>query len=493
MDINLPGLFKERMRRMLNDEFDEFIRSYDDDSVHGLRFNPLKYDGREIKDFSLEQVPWCGSGFYYKDGDRPGRHPYHEAGVYYIQEPSAMLTGELVDALPGERVLDLCAAPGGKTTHIAGQMQGMGLLWSNEIHPQRAKILSQNVERLGITNCVVSNETADRLAQRLPGFFDRVVVDAPCSGEGMFRKNPDACGEWSPENVQLCAARQQEILDEADRMLKAGGRLVYSTCTFAPEENEQTIENFLEKHPDYIIESVEIKAADKKAADKYGMPPGGRPEWSESGMPELKNTFRLWPHKLKGEGHFAAVLKKGGMLCKPAGLEADAFVPAGIKKFSDSAGLSKGRKAGKGIAKTLKNNVSVKQAAVLFEKFMDKKLSLADRYLLFGENLYIVPDGMPDIDGLKILRPGLHVGMIKKDRFEPSHALALALKPRDFENFVDMPADDERVSAFLRGESFEAEGLKGWVLVCTDGYSLGWGKASAGIIKNHYPKGLRRI
>ncbi len=489
MGIKLPEAFTERMQAMLKDEYDDFIASYEAESIHGLRMNPLKYTGGRLDMFTLEQVPWCAEGFYYPEDERPGKHPYHEAGVYYIQEPSAMLVGVLAEALPGEKVLDLCAAPGGKTTHLAGHMNGQGLLWSNEIHPARAKILSQNVERLGITNCVVSNETAERLADRLPCFFDKIVVDAPCSGEGMFRKNPEACDEWSLLNVELCANRQQDILNEADRMLKSGGLLIYSTCTFAPEENEKTIEKFIKEHDEYSIVNIELKPI-SGAKEEYGMPVAGWCEWSDAGMTEIRNTFRLWPHLLKGEGHFAAVLKKGGNISCSWDNEKNQASDAGFTAGEMKSGR-KGKDRGK--VKTAGNDVNIKQAAGLFEQFtgecLDKDFN--GRYTLFGENLYVTPEGMPDISGLKILRPGLHVGTKKKDRFEPSHALALSLKPDEAKNCLKLTHDDSRVYSYLRGESIEADLNKGWVLVCVDDYSLGWGKASQGTVKNHYPKGLR--
>lgn len=489
MSIKLPETFTKRMQAMLKEEYNDFIASYEEGSIHGLRMNPLKYFGGELNMFSLEQVPWCAEGFYYPENERPGKHPYHEAGIYYIQEPSAMLAGALAKALPGEKVLDLCAAPGGKTTHLAGQMNGQGLLWSNEIHPARAKILSQNVERLGITNCVVSNETAGRLADRLPCFFDRIVVDAPCSGEGMFRKNSEACEEWSVENVELCARRQLDILNEADRMLKSGGMLIYSTCTFAPEENEKTIERFLKEHNEYSVVRVKLLPA-QGAKKEYGMPAEGRSEWSDTGMTELKYTFRLWPHLLKGEGHFTAVLKKNSTINSLWNIEkskaSDAeLTDAYIKPDRKSKDRRNNRTAG--------SEADIKYAAGLFEQFAVENLDkdCTGRYILFGGNLYIAPNDMPDISGLRILRPGLHVGMIKKDRLEPSHALALALKPDEAKNCLDLKNDDPRVYSYLRGESIEADINKGWVLICVDGYSLGFGKASHGIVKNHYPKGLR--
>ncbi|CAM5193217.1 NOL1/NOP2/sun family putative RNA methylase OS=Ureibacillus acetophenoni OX=614649 GN=SAMN05877842_10619 PE=3 SV=1 [Ureibacillus acetophenoni] len=236
--MNLPEPFLLKMKNLLQDEFEAIIQSYDDEKSHALRVNTLKIDIDEFlhkNPFTLERIPWVETGFFYTHNDRPGKHPYHESGLYYIQEPSAMAVGEFVDPKPGERVLDLCAAPGGKTTHLASKMKGEGFLLSNEIHPARAKILSQNVERMGIKNTVVTNETPERLAERFPSFFDRILVDAPCSGEGMFRKDEEAREHWSLENVEICASRQIDILKSAATMLKPGGRLVYSTCTFSPE------------------------------------------------------------------------------------------------------------------------------------------------------------------------------------------------------------------------------------------------------------------
>ena len=306
----LPDAFVMRMRQLLGSECDAFFASYEKERALGLRVNTMKVSAevfaRENQEtFSLRPVSWCREGFYYEQESRPGRHPYHEAGVYYIQEPSAMAVVSLLDPKPGERVLDLCAAPGGKTTHIASRLNGKGLLVSNEIHPARAKILSQNVERMGIGNAIVTNEDSGSLAEFFPEFFDCMVVDAPCSGEGMFRKDEQARNEWSEANVRLCAERQQEILDNAAKMLKPGGRMVYSTCTFAPEEDEDGIAAFLERHPEFSVVCLE----------KDEVPEGlssGHPEWSRGHNPELQNTFRIWPHKSEGEGHYLALLRKNG-------------------------------------------------------------------------------------------------------------------------------------------------------------------------------------
>ena len=299
----LPQLFLDRMKQMLEEEYPAFLNSYEDARYQALRINPSKTDTdrfTEETSFHLQPVPWEANGFYYEKEDQPGKHPYHEAGVYYIQEPSAMAPAAYLDAQPGEKVLDLCAAPGGKSTQIAAAMQGKGLLVSNEIHPARAKILSENMERMGVKNVMVTNESPQTLAGMFMEYFDRIMVDAPCSGEGMFRKNEQACEEWSPENVQVCAARQQEILACAASMLRPGGRMVYSTCTFAPEENEGTISRFLEQHPQFHI--VPVK--------KYPGMADGVAAWTKHPAAEIGDTIRLFPHHLHGEGHFVAVLEK---------------------------------------------------------------------------------------------------------------------------------------------------------------------------------------
>ncbi len=305
----LPLAFVERMKKMLGEEFPSFLASYEETKSQALRLNPLKGEGRrflELSPFSLSPVPWEENGFYFEEADRPGKHPYHEAGVYYIQEASAMVPAMLLDAQPGERILDLCAAPGGKSTQIAAAMRGEGILVCNEIHPKRAGILSENIERMGVRNAIVVNHSPDELAIRFPGYFDRVLVDAPCSGEGMFRKNADACGQWSAENVRLCAGRQDEILDCAAGMLKEGGRLVYSTCTFAPEEDEGSICRFLERHPEFGLEQpVRFPGMER-----------GNPLWcgQESANGEIEKTIRLWPHRLRGISlRFFAKREKPGM------------------------------------------------------------------------------------------------------------------------------------------------------------------------------------
>lgn len=463
----LPEQFLDRMKEMLGEEYEAFLESFAQEKYQALRLNALKValngenattllapDGAntvgeapDIGDsFHLTPVSWAKNGYYYEKEDLPGKHPYHEAGVYYIQEPSAMAPVTLLEPVPGEQILDLCAAPGGKSTQIAAAMNGEGLLVSNEIHPVRAKILSENIERMGIRNACVTNESPKHLAQVFPEYFDKILVDAPCSGEGMFRKNEAACEEWSLENVELCGERQDEILDCAAKMLRPGGRLVYSTCTFAPTENEGSISRFLNRHPEFKILPI-----DKEALGIKG-----------DGVP----TLRLWPHRNKGEGHFAAVLVKEGDM--PAGYRA--IAPMGIQKGASDKELGE---------------------YPAFEKeFL--RVKLQGTKLKFGDNIYLVPENMPNLKGLKVLRPGLHIGTLKKNRFEPSHALALALNPGEAVHVWDLQSTENTINAYLNGQTFPADGEKGWYLICVDGFSTGWGKLAGGIMKNHYPKGLRK-
>nr|WP_302598392.1 RsmB/NOP family class I SAM-dependent RNA methyltransferase [uncultured Cellulosilyticum sp.] len=450
--MQLPQDFKDRMQKMLATEFDAFLQSYEEERAQSLRVNTLKISKDEfirLSPFQLRGVPWVSEGFYYETEDRPGKHPYHEAGLYYIQEPSAMAVAALAEVKPGERVLDLCAAPGGKTTQLAAALQGEGLLISNEIHPARAKILAQNVERMGISNAIVTNETPQSLAKRFPEFFDRIVVDAPCSGEGMFRKDEEAKNHWSVQNVEMCAKRQGEILQCAAQMLRPGGILVYSTCTFAPEENEGSMNTFLKENPDFRI---------KKVTAYEGFMPG-HPEWADA-VPEVADTFRLWPHRLEGEGHYVAVLQKEG----------DRPARENVEKLP----------------------AIDRNAWQLYEQFAKENLVNRPQGLpvLFGDQLYLLPYPL-SLKGLKVLRTGLHLGTCKKNRFEPSHALALALKSEDVHHSCSLKNDDSRIRAYLKGETITIEGEKGWQLVCVDGYSLGWGKLSGNVLKNHYPKGLR--
>lgn len=469
------------MQDMLGEAYPAFLRSYEDDKYQALRVNPWKAECKEVQEksgFHLKQVPWEPKGFYYESDDQPGKHPWHEAGVYYIQEPSAMAPAAYLEAKPGERVLDLCAAPGGKTTQIASYMKGQGILVCNEIHPARAKILSENVERMGIPNAMVTNESPQKLAEVFDEYFDRILVDAPCSGEGMFRKNVEACDEWSLDNVRICAERQDEILDCAASMLRPGGRLVYSTCTFAPAENEGSMARFLVRHPEFeLLESPLYEGMERgipEWAYKYGNEDNGFSEEAVAKL-HLERTIRLWPHKLQGEGHYLAVLQKAGEV--PEGYE-------GFLKYGKECSSAKNKKVAEG--------------SRLFFEFQRGNLSknLSDTenggLLTFGDQLYMIPEGMPSVQGLKVLRPGLHLGTIKKERFEPSHALALNLNKEDAQRTMQLAGKAPEAYAFINGQTLKHDGEKGWYLITVDGYSLGWGKLAGQIMKNHYPKGLRK-
>ncbi len=430
----LPEDFLKRMQDQLGEEYNAYLQSLERPRAVALRLNPLKGKFPDNLPFVGENVPWEPMGRYYDPDSRPGLHPYHEAGVYYLQEASAMSAVALLDPQPGERVCDLCAAPGGKTTQIAGRMGGEGFLLTNEINPKRAKILSRNIERMGVANSLVTNEHPQRLAERLPGYFDRVLIDAPCSGEGMFRKEEAAVTDWSEETVQMCARRQAEILHSGAAMVRPGGRLVYSTCTFAPAENEETIERFLKEHPDFEPETV---------AAPWFTPAG-------------PGQFRMWPHKLLGEGHFGAVLRRKG---------------EGAPQGSGGAG---------------------EKLSPLWQQFAgEMEIKLPEgKAVSFGQSLYWAPVDMPDLRGFKVLRPGLELGLLKKDRFEPAHALALWLK--DCTTVQDYGWDSQQIRDYMSGNVVKSP-QKGWCLVTVDGFSLGWGKGDGQILKNHYPKGLRRV
>ena len=428
----LPEAFLERIQTQLGDEYEDFLKSLERPRAVALRFNPLKGD-QPTMPFVADPVPWEPMGYYYDPEARPGLHVYHEAGVYYLQEASAMAPVALLDPQPGEKVCDLCAAPGGKTTQIAGRMAGEGFLLCNEINPKRAKILSRNIERMAVRNALVTNEHPENLAKRFAGFFDRVLVDAPCSGEGMFRKEEAAVTDWSVETVEMCARRQAEILHSAAKMVKPGGRLVYSTCTFAPEEDEMAVAAFLEAHPEFEPENLEAP-------------------WF---VPGENGSHRMWPHKLLGEGHFAAVLKKTGTE------DDDVEIPAGEK---------------------------LPKEWLSFAKELGIRLP-EGKAVSFGQNLFWAPAEMPDIRRLKVMRPGLELGTVKKDRFEPAHALALWLKT--CASVQDYTADSAEMKEYIHGNVVPSK-VKGWCLVTADGFAIGWGKGDGNVLKNHYPKGLRR-
>ncbi len=434
--MSLPIEFENRMRQMLGDEYNKFYTAFSLPEHHsGVRIN-IKKCPDAAKRLGLDDaVAWCGDGYYVDKADLSGNHPYHAAGIIYFQEPSAMVPVEALDICDGDYILDMCAAPGGKTTQAAAKLSG-GLVVSNEISQKRAQILAENVSRLGFSNVVVTNESPDRIEARFPEFFDKIIIDAPCSGEGMFRKEEQASVCWSIEHTLSCATRQRAIIDSSVKCLRRGGEIVYSTCTFAKEENEDIINYILEKYPYMRIKSLK----------GFDMLSGG------IDMPEAR---RIYPHKVRGEGHFAAVL------CDTREKEERKVLP--LKKTN----------------------------SVEFRNFEEEFLNthLDGEFVCFGDNVYLMPHGV-SIDKLRVQMPGLHLGVCKKNRFEPSYALAHALNMRDIKNTLNFPLDADEVKLYLLGECIPCD-AKGWTAVCVDGVCLGWGKASGGVLKNHFPKYLR--
>lgn len=482
----LPKDFIERIKNQIDDA-DDFLKSYDQPYIKALRFNRSKnpneiFEGcadYSAKEVDKARVKWEDRGvYYYEDNDisvpdflkinEPGKSALHAAGAYYIQEASAMISVTKLDLNKNAlKVLDLCGAPGGKTTQIADYMQGKGLLVANEIVPSRAKILSENIERMGVSNALVVSEDPKRLQNFFPHFFDRILVDAPCSGEGMFRKHNEAINEWSPENVTMCARRQDEILDCAVNMLAAGGRIVYSTCTFSNEEDEECIDRFLIRHPEFV----------RGEADE-----------------------RIFPHRDAGEGHFAAVLVYKTSYYNYEESDCDDGKDVVAELFINKKKNKKDKKSDDKISKSALEIISdfcrasIKNGFVAdyFNGELKSSSEKGNKKLIsFGERLFLAPSSMPDLRGISVLRPGLALGKIIKDRFEPDHALALAINKEDAVHCVDFPADSVEIKGYLRGNTINYDGPKGWYLICTEGISLGWGKCVNGCIKNHYPKGLR--
>lgn len=450
----LPEEFSERMRSMLGDEYDRFILSYSTDAERGVRINSNKcgdIDTAAAKLGLTDNVEWCKTGYYTNNGIS-GNHPYHAAGIIYFQEPSAMCAAEGLPLAEDAKILDLCAAPGGKTTHIASRMKNRGLLVSNEIIKKRASILSENVERMGLTNTIVTNESPSSLAERFVSFFDGIIVDAPCSGEGMFKKESKAVEEWSVEHSLSCAVRQKNILDDAYKMLKPGGYIMYSTCTFSYDENEDIVRYIAEK---YNMEICDIPCLSM-------LSPG------IGDFPGIDKCRRIFPHRHRGEGHFAALLRK---------TEDDFHYDSVISKKK----------------KSVKRDLVLDQAVSLYREFESKnlKIELDGYFVLFGENLYLLPERL-NIDKLKIVRCGLHLGTIKRGRFEPAHALSHAFDAENYINIVDFSIDSAELKKYMLGDVLHGN-TNGWCVILADGYPIGWGKCSGGIIKNHYPKALRLL
>lgn len=466
--ISLPPLFLERMSRLLGAEFPAFAAALEGEPFSGLRVNTLKLSADEfqkISPFPLGQrVLWETSAFLLPPSNfSPGLHPYHLAGLYYLQDPSAMSAAALLDPRAGDRVIDLAAAPGGKTTHLAALMQGGGLLVANEIKDKRLGHLAMNVERWGAGNIVITNETPERLADHFGAYFDRVLVDAPCSGEGMFRKDMGARLDWSPEMVAGCAVRQVNILRVAAKLVRPGGRLLYSTCTFAPEENEEVIAALLNEFPEYEVEPLPEQPGFLRGQPGWASYKPHTPRRAES----LSGAVRLLPHRVTGEGHF---------VCR-------------LRRMEDA--LPRQRRTQRSPGRAALGEMNRLQSG-LWQEFARDTLAVdltAGRLRVRGERLYFVPEGMPDFGGLRLVHPGVWLGTFKTGRFEPAHPLALFLRPGGARRTLSLSPDDPALTAYLRGEPLPSAGEAGWTLVTVDGWPFGWGKRVQGVLKNHYPRG----
>ena len=571
-ELTLPEQFLKRMEHLLGPEYEAFLASFQEERKNALRVNRLKLTPGQFETeapFALERVPWTDNGYYVDYRDRPGQHPYYRAGLYYLQEPSAMAPAAILPVQPGDKVLDLCAAPGGKATELGARLGGEGILVANEISASRVRALERNIELFGIWNCIVTNEPPHALSERFGAYFDRILVDAPCSGEGMFRKNPEAARTWSLEKVDTCARTQREILLQAAAMLRPGGHLVYSTCTFEPEENELAVFHLLLERPDmelvqipcmgqtasfcqaYSLEELRRLGYDISEGLSCACAAGGQqtdPEPAgvssadrrvmragsdvETDKPDLTKAVRIWPHRAGGEGHFIALLARkmpqeaeAAVPCQrigtaPERLLQEPFPEKNRKeraKGSRRAGKEGKKAQGRILSKGAGSGTLSKEDSRLVQQFLasyvsDLSIDICRCEMREG-HVYLMPEGCPEIRGLRFLRAGLYLGELKKNRFEPSQELAMAICNRpdpacgqpgrtgsekggsfsDDGNDICISPDDDRLQAFLRGESLRLQGAgeNGWRLVCAGRWPVGWGKLTGGVLKNHIPAAWR--
>jgi 16S rRNA C967 or C1407 C5-methylase (RsmB/RsmF family)/NOL1/NOP2/fmu family ribosome biogenesis protein len=461
LTINIPPPpFLEKMSRLLGSEYPAFAQSYEEPPQVGLRVNTLKIspvDFSSKSPFALKPVgDYEAAGFRVAPEAQPGRHPYHAAGLYYLQEPAAMAAAALLRPEPGDWVLDLAAAPGGKATHLASLMGDSGLLVANDVHTGRARILAENLERWGVRNALILNNEPAHLAAKFGPIFDKVLLDAPCSGEGMFRKQ--GAFEWSEGIVAACARRQSAILAEAARLVRPGGLLAYATCTFSPEEDEQVVAQFLAERSDFRLVD----------APRYEGFADGRPEWA-NGATVVAGAVRLWPHRFAGEGHFIALLQREG---------------EGERPFPTKNAARSTRPDG--AARALWRAFAREQ---LVSEMDEERVGVVN-----GRYLELLPQHTLDTAGLHVIRHGLRLGELGKGQFKPAHALALALRAAAVKNALNFAPDDETLHAYLSGHPLPVQDSQpeGWRLICVDGYGLGWGKQIKQRVQNHYPAFLRR-
>ncbi len=455
--MELPGTFVENMKTILGDELPDYLASFEKPHLTGLRVNTSKISVEEFLRISpfhtLRQMPWIPNGFYYSQEDAPTRHPYYYAGLYYIQEPSAMTPASVLPVREGDRVLDLCAAPGGKATELAAKLNHTGLLVANDASASRTKALLKNLEVFGTPNLLITSEMGDRLDRYFHEYFDRILIDAPCSGEGMFRRQAHMIPAWEKQGPPVFAKMQREILDQAAELLKPGGMMLYSTCTFSQMENEGSVDGFLRSHPDFSLEPIPMYE---------GFCPG-MPELVGSTYP-LERCVRLFPHRIDGEGHFLALLRREGdpPPNAPEPRRKAERLPAELENFLADVSMPIDR----------------------------------SRIEIRGTKAFLMPEGLGNVRGLRFLRSGLYLGELLKKRFEPSQALAMVLKREEYASCLNLSATDERVYRYLKGETLdvsetECDRPSGWQLVCVDGYPLGWGKQINGTLRNKYFSGWR--
>lgn len=455
MKIQLPETFTASMKDLLGDDYQAYLDSFEEPRIYGLRVNTLKWTPEQCRQVygDFQPVPWIANGLLYPEERRMAKDPYYYAGLYYLQEPSAMTPASVLPVEPGDKVLDLCAAPGGKSTELGAKLKGQGVLMANDISNSRAKALLKNLELFGVSNICVTSETPEKLASVYPEYFDKILVDAPCSGEGMFRKDADMVKDWLEHGPAYYAPIQKEILHQAVAMLRPGGRMVYSTCTFDKREDEEQILDLLETYPE--MEVVPLPRFEG-TCDSFG----------------FTGAIRLFPHKIKGEGHFVVLLRKKAAEQEHAGKQNGKTrtrpkVPAALEKEPE------------------------------LKAFLEKCGIFEDpsRFMVREDSIYYLPEGFEPAKGIRYLRTGLLVGTLKKGRFEPSQALAMALSPDTFADCISFNREDDRVIRYLKGETISLnEGekpRKGWALVCVDGFALGFAKGNGMTLKNKYYPGWR--
>lgn len=508
--MNLPKLFEDRMKKLLGDEYEEYLQCYSKPHFGGLRVNTLKITPGEFEricPFPIKRIPWIANGYYYDTEQvQPSRHPYYYGGLYYIQEPSAMTPASLLPIVKGDKVLDICAAPGGKSTELGARLCGEGVLVSNDISNSRAKALLKNLELFGVRNALILSEAPNKLADYFPSYFDKILIDAPCSGEGMFRKSPAIIKNWEQYGVEYYNKLQKEIILFTAKLLKPGGFMLYSTCTFSPEEDEGTISYLLKQCPEFhVVNAIPTPEVQKEKGLSFEGFDFGKPEWAD-GNEELKHCIRLWPHKINGEGHFIALLQKDGYSVDGAeypinGVE---YQIGGENRISYSRANAEYHEASYRLSSSDKNKNSISEEALDFIEELRISIKSSDtkdnpydmkQIAVREERVYLIPKGLPDLKGLRILRQGLLLGEMKKLRFEPSQALANALNSRDYDKIINLSSKDTKAIRYLKCESIEPEGSfeDGWHLVCVDGFPLGWSKIAKDNFKNKYLPGWRWV